>query len=166
MEHHEWYHSMKMSVRSHKHGVSYMNTHTIPVDRFLRLCARPAVKMVFTLWAQICWLPSSVTPQRGSAICLKVALSSSPVTGRRDNHWNSLQRGETFAWCSSWTSIWLFNHGNYRWINRHTNITTSSLPSLRLLIMESSCVCGVMKLWALLSFKTQMKKVHAGSSCP
>ena len=48
--------------------------------------------MAFTLWAQICWLPSSETPQRGSDICLRVAPSSSPVTGSRDNHWKSLQR--------------------------------------------------------------------------
>lgn len=48
--------------------------------------------MAFTLWAQICWLPSSDTPQRGSDICLRVAPSSSPVTGSRDNHWKSLQR--------------------------------------------------------------------------
>lgn len=78
-------------------------------ERFLRLRLCPPanlvpVKMAFTLWAQICWLPSSDTPHRGSDICLTVALSSSPVTGSRDSHWNSLQREreEMSEWRSSW----------------------------------------------------------------
>lgn len=62
--------------------------------------------MAFTLWAQICWLPSSDTPQRGSDICLRVAPSSSPVTGSLDNHWKLLQEEEEmFAWCSCWTGF-------------------------------------------------------------
>lgn len=66
-------------------------------ERFLRLRGGPAaallpVKMALTLRAQVCRLPSSDTPQRGSVICLSVAPSSSPVTGSRDNHWKPLQR--------------------------------------------------------------------------
>ncbi|KAA8593964.1 hypothetical protein FQN60_004798 [Etheostoma spectabile] len=53
------------------------------------------------LEGKICWLLSSDTPQRGSAICLRVALSSSPVTGSRDNHWNSLQKEKRSTCCCS-----------------------------------------------------------------
>lgn len=85
-----------MSVRLTLHMHAYKLSKTIPsaVERLLRSCCGGLcpVKMKFTLWAQICWLPSSDTPQRGSAIRSRVALSSLPVMGRRDNHWNSLRR--------------------------------------------------------------------------
>lgn len=80
-----WDRGVKVSARS----------VPLPAELLRRRC-RPLlpVRIALTLWAQISWLPSSDTPQRGSDICLMVALSSWPVTGSRDSHWKSLNTEE------------------------------------------------------------------------
>lgn len=80
--HNKWHHSLQKKKR-------------IPwaAERLARRLF--PVKMALTLWAQFSWLPSSDTPQRGSDIRLRVALSSSPVMGSLDNHWKLLQRDKS-----------------------------------------------------------------------
>lgn len=62
--------------------------------RLLLLLILP-LKTSRTLWSHSCWLPWSDTPQRGSDICLRVALSSRPVTGSLDRRWKLLLRGQS-----------------------------------------------------------------------
>lgn len=93
----------------HYTHVSTWRVQTLPcaAERLPRCPRCPCpVKMAFTLWAQICRLPSSDTPQRGSDICLRVALSSSPVTGSLDSHWKLLQKEMRDEMCHlGWVSL-------------------------------------------------------------
>lgn len=133
-------------------------------ERFLRrhggpAAELPAVKMMFTLWAHTCWLPLSDTPQRGSAICLRVALSNSPVTGRRDKRWNFLKRGQMFGLTAHSSHAFLRCH--FEHVTLGIVVSMTYLIALRIWfrISAPALLCGL-SMFSLF-FKEHAWSIHS-----